>query len=265
MLAGLNSKDLRYLAGALSQGRLCAPFSEAALNRLEIAGAEAVLGDLAALANEQFSGQQIARLIEAIASERASVELTKTSVEIVATGPETEGRARDTAVVIEQLFAEARSTVLIVGFALYGGQKIFKTLADRMDAQPALDVTCCFDISRQGNDTTRDVDLVDRFADRFVRREWPGKRLPSVYYDPRGLSVLAGQRAVLHAKTIVIDGRKAIITSANPTQAAYSRNIELGVVFNDKSIAGLIESHFKGLIRNGFLRAAILENVRPAR
>jgi phosphatidylserine/phosphatidylglycerophosphate/cardiolipin synthase-like enzyme len=259
MFAGLSSKDLRYLAGALFQGRLHAPYTEASLSRLEIAGADAVVGDLTALAEEQFSAQQIARLIEALASERASLEHPGGRVEIVATGPETEDRARDTAVVIEQLFAEARSRVLVVGFALYGGQKIFKTLADRMDAEPGLDATCCFDISRQGNDTTRDADLVDRFADRFVRKEWPGRRLPAVFYDPRGLSTVARQRAVLHAKTIVIDGFKAIVTSANPTQAAYSRNIELGVIFNDKDIAGLIEGHFRGLIRNGFLRPVHLK------
>jgi len=264
MLAGLSSKDLRYLAGALFRDRLSAPFTEAALNRLEIADAKAVVGDLAALAEEQFSARQISRLIEALASERDSLEHPGGGVEIVATGPETEDRARDTAVVIEQLFSEARSRVLVVGFALYGGQRIFKTLADRMDAAPNLDVTCCFDVSRQGNDTTRDADLVDRFADRFVRKEWPGRRLPSIFYDPRGLNAVARERAVLHAKTTVIDGCKAIVTSANPTQAAYTRNIELGVVFNDKDISNLIETHFRGLIRKGFLKPLSLRQIQQS-
>jgi phosphatidylserine/phosphatidylglycerophosphate/cardiolipin synthase-like enzyme len=133
-----------------------------------------------------------------------------------------------------------------------------------MDAEPGLDVTCCFDVSRQGNDTTRNADLVDRFADRCVRNEWPGTRLPAVFYDPRGLSTVAGERAVLHAKTIVIDECRAIVTSANPTQAASFRNIELGVIFDDKNIARLIDGHCRGLIRNGFLRQVHLKHARTA-
>jgi hypothetical protein len=36
------------------------------------------------------------------------------------------------------------------------------------------------------------------------------------------------ERAVLHAKSIVIDNATALVTSANPT-AAYTKNIERGL------------------------------------
>src|SRR5579872_592918 len=262
MFAGQSSKDLKFLASALSQGRLRPPFSDIALSRLGISSSIIVLDDLSTLTAKQYTAEQIAGLVEAVASEREYVERADAKIEIVATDPDVSERVRDTAIVIEQLFLEATRSVLVVGFALYQGQKIFKTLANHMDTDPALRVVCCFDISRQGADTTRDSDLVDRFGHRFVQNEWPGKRLPEVYYDPRGLSSEAKIRAVLHAKTIVVDRRKVIVTSANPTQAAYTRNIELGVVIDDTDIAKQIEDHFLSLINGGYLQRVYLDSFK---
>ena len=254
MFAGQSSKDLKFLADVLSEGRLNPPFNDIALSRLGVTDPAVVIHDLSTLASQNYSAKQIATLVEAVAIERQAIEHASARIEIVATGPDTHERTRDTAIVIEQLFQEAQKSVLVVGFALYQGRRIFKTLADRMDAEPDLRAICCFDISRQGTDTTRDSDLVKRFGHRFISKEWPGTRLPEVYYDPRGLRSNAKERAVLHAKTVVVNRRKAIVTSANPTQAAYSRNIELGVVIEDLDISAQIEEHFTGLIGEGHLQ-----------
>jgi phosphatidylserine/phosphatidylglycerophosphate/cardiolipin synthase-like enzyme len=157
-------------------------------------------------------------------------------------------------VVVEQLFSEARATVLVVGFALYDGNFIFRTLAERFDDTSRLEATLCLDISRRGTDTTRDSDLVSKYAHEFRQRHWSGNRLPNVYFDPRGLMMDAKERAVLHAKCVVVDGQTALITSANPTLAAYTKNIELGVVVRGGLIPGQITSHFSSLIDSGVLR-----------
>lgn len=66
---------------------------------------------------------------------------------------------------------------------------------------------------------------------------------------------------MLHAKVIVADLRKAIVTSANPTHAAYQRNIELGIVIDDVSVASQIEQHFSGLIsETGTVRSSARGN-----
>jgi phosphatidylserine/phosphatidylglycerophosphate/cardiolipin synthase-like enzyme len=70
----------------------------------------------------------------------------------------------------------------------------------------------------------------------------------------RYLRMLFARRAVLHAKCIVIDGEAAFVTSANPTTAAYTKNIELGVVIRGGTIPGQIASHFSSLIQTGALR-----------
>ena len=52
------------------------------------------------------------------------------SVQIVTTGPEMVNVAnRDTMVVVEEMFRRAESNVLISGYAVYEGRKVFRELA----------------------------------------------------------------------------------------------------------------------------------------
>ena len=95
--------------------------------------------------------------------------------------------------------------------------------------------------------------LVRRFADRFWTTDWPGEAHPRVYYDPRSLE-LDGPAGVLHAKAVVADGEAVFMTSANPTDAAFNRNIELGVLIRDRALAASVTSHFRGLIDRKVLR-----------
>jgi phosphatidylserine/phosphatidylglycerophosphate/cardiolipin synthase-like enzyme len=44
------------------------------------------------------------------------------------------------------------------------------------------------------------------------------------------------------------------VTSANLTEAALDRNIELGLLVRDRALALSISSHFRGLIERGLLR-----------
>ncbi|RYG32860.1 MAG: phospholipase, partial [Burkholderiales bacterium] len=41
----------------------------------------------------------------------------------------------------------------------------------------------------------------------------------------------------LHAKCLVVDGARALVTSANFTRSGQARNIELGVVVHDADFA----------------------------
>ena len=86
-----------------------------------------------------------------------------------------------------------------------------------------------------------------RFADRFWGTDWPGKSRPAVYYDRRSLDP-AGPAGVLHAKALVADDESVFITSANLTEAAFDRNIELGLLTRNHVLAASITTHFQGLI-----------------
>jgi phosphatidylserine/phosphatidylglycerophosphate/cardiolipin synthase-like enzyme len=256
-----STDDLVQVADALSQGRLTAPFSAVGIARLGVSNPQSLSVDLISFIDRGLQPVQLAILLREIVHQRQSLSSQGPTVELVVTGPDSRKASRDTAVVVEQLFAEVQRSVLLVGFALYKGDVIFRSLAERLDATPTLDVKLCLDISRRGTDTTRDQDLIARFAREFVEKNWSGQRRPKVYFDPRGLTMDAKARAVLHAKCIVIDNTNALITSANPTPAAYDRNIEIGVVVRGGSIPQQIANHFSSLIETGALRELYLPSV----
>jgi phosphatidylserine/phosphatidylglycerophosphate/cardiolipin synthase-like enzyme len=74
-----------------------------------------------------------------------------------------------------------------------------------------------------------------------------------VFYDPRALEQ-EGPSGVLHAKAVVTDDEAVFVTSANLTEAALDRNIELGLLVRDRTLAASVSSHFRGLIDRGLLR-----------
>ena len=130
---------------------------------------------------------------------------------------------------------------------------MFQVLAERLDGEDAFKATLCIDIRRQSGDTSLERDILRRFADRFVREEWPGSRLPEVYYDPRSLRPAGPTASSMHAKCVVVDGAQALVTSANFTEAAQERNIEVGLLVDSPALADRLEEHFASLIRNGHL------------
>jgi phosphatidylserine/phosphatidylglycerophosphate/cardiolipin synthase-like enzyme len=85
------------------------------------------------------------------------------------------------------------------------------------------------------------------FTHRFRTEEWPGQRLPEVFYDPRSLEHEGPKRASLHAKCIVVDKDIAFVSSANFTEAAQARNIEVGVLLRSRMLAEQLASHFEAL------------------
>ena len=68
-----------------------------------------------------------------------------------------------------------------------------------------------------------------------------------MFYDPRSVDA-TGPGGVLHAKAVVADGESVFVTSANLTDAALDRNIELGILLRDRTMASSVSSHFQGLI-----------------
>jgi phosphatidylserine/phosphatidylglycerophosphate/cardiolipin synthase-like enzyme len=200
-----------------------------------------------------LGAEHAALLLDVVAAERAP-ELTTSKIELVTSGPDAAGGSRDTGVVLRQLFASAERRVLVVGFAIHQGREIFAVLGARMGELPDLAVRICLDVRRNPGDTTRTDALLRRFAERFLCHEWPGARPPEVFYDPRSLVEGDALRTSLHAKCVVVDGERVYIGSANFTEAAQLRNIEIGVVVHADATAGAIEAQFAALIERAHLR-----------
>ena len=86
-----------------------------------------------------------------------------------------------------------------------------------------------------------------------------------------GVRIFEYLPAVLHAKTVVVDGSWALVGSANLDFRSFSLNFELGALVFDRAFATLLEERFtsdlarepRGDARGG--RAARLRRTRPAR
>lgn len=62
----------------------------------------------------------------------------------------------------------------------------------------------------------------------------------------------AGRPGKLHAKVAVVDNM-ALISSANLTDDAFNRNLEVGLFVQNLSILGTIKKYFETLILEGTL------------
>ena len=253
----LADDDLHQIAAALRGGRLAAPFTAIGLQRL-VNGpvASAIAGELQRLSELSFTGEQLAVMIELIIEDRARRSKQDGSIDLVTTGPDVAGVTnRDTSVVVRELFARATKSVLVAGFAVYQGRHVFRALADRMQERPGIEVRLFLDVQRGRGDTTVASSLVRRFAARFKTDQWPSERpLPQVFFDPRSVELKAEQHACLHAKCIVVDGEAVFVSSANFTEAAQERNIEVGLLVRSHPLAEQLTRHFDTLLAAGMLK-----------
>ena len=239
------------LASALESGLLAPPATAMAIRATVGVGYEEPI--LQVLREWERLGVSAAAGAAWLKSLRLAVSRTP-APDFVWTGPEAAGlQARDTRRVYEELLGSADRSIWASTYVFSDGPRAFRTLAERMDAAPELDVTLLLNIERRRGDTTAPDSLVRRFADEFWGREWPGTTRPKVYYDPR--SVEAGSpTGVLHAKAVVVDEESVFVTSANLTAAAQDRNIELGLLVRDRALAATTVVHFRTLIERALLR-----------
>jgi phosphatidylserine/phosphatidylglycerophosphate/cardiolipin synthase-like enzyme len=253
----LTDADLTALAAALRSNRLQAPFKALSVQRFwPPAHAAAAAAHLQQLHNDGMQPRHLALIVEAIVRTRRRPQQQADLVDLVWTGPEALGVTNlDTGVVVRDLFGQAEAEVLAAGFAVYQGRTVFKRLAERMEERPNLRVKLFLDVRRQMNDTSLADAVLRAFAQRFSSQEWPGRKLPELYYDPRSLDLEAVKRSSLHAKCIVVDRRAAFVTSANFTEAAQTRNIEVGALIRCARFATRLAEHFETLVDGGQLKA----------
>ncbi|MDP3569470.1 MAG: DISARM system phospholipase D-like protein DrmC [Archangium sp.] len=205
------------LEDALKRGELGIPFSGHGLRSL---GLESLVSHAPTLSG---LGRDAARLlVTAVLRDRGS---RGRRPELVWTGPETkQSGARDTAVVLSDLFSSAQQSVLIAGFVFDHGATVLSALHQAMQRG----VNCRL--------------FADGDAARHFRRDnWPfGPPFPEVFrFVPA-----AGVFASLHAKCVVVDHHLVFVTSANFTDRGQNRNIEVGVLLHDENLAAVVEGQF---------------------
>lgn len=248
----LTLHSLKSLASSLQDGTLSSGITKHTLQ--QIAGPfSAELEDwLKELLSSGMSFLHIARIVDAVIETREISPDPMVLFDLVLSGPDLVGiPTSDTGAVVRTLIEEATTEVILVSYAIHNGERLFKSLADKMEKIASLQVVFYLDIPRKRNDTSLSSEIVRRFVKEFKEKNWPWPKLPDLFYDPRSLSEDQQQRSSLHAKCIIIDRKVALVSSANFTEAAQTRNIEAGVVVRYEPFVERLANYFEGLQRSG--------------
>jgi phosphatidylserine/phosphatidylglycerophosphate/cardiolipin synthase-like enzyme len=250
MSAAIASEDLALLKAMLESGDLGAPLSHKRLS----AGSLERLGEDASFLYG-LDREQALRVIAVLLAERSS---RRSPPELVWTGPEgANADSRDTEVVVRRLFEGATKEVIVAGYSFDHGERIFAPLYEAMKSR-GVKATFVLDLAGQA----RVESEMDSFARgrivAFLGKNWPwGEPRPAIYYDPR--TITPKVYASMHAKCIIVDDARALVTSANFTSRAQSRNIEVGVLLEDAAFATELADHWREL-----LKAELLTRYHPA-
>jgi len=250
---------LESLAASLADGLLSGAITLRGVEQAAGIDAPAVTAALREFVADGYSPQQLATVVAGIAAATARAPKPTSLFDLVLSGPDLPGvPTADTAAVMRTLISQAHREVILVGYAVHDGRRIFEPLARRMAEVPNLAVTMCLDIQRAWNDPTPPADLVARFARDFRQKHWPWPTVPVLFYDPRSLET-GDARASLHAKCVIVDRARALVTSANFTDAAQRKNVEVGVDLRYPAAAARLADYFLGLCSAGQLVGCPLE------
>jgi cardiolipin synthase A/B len=143
---------------------------------------------------------------------------------------------------IEHHFSESARRILLVTFAAYRVDRLCEGLVKAVSR--GVQVTMIFE-----SEAESEGQLSKDAAAAFNALPRAGVR---VYYWPLAKRERnsAGRPGKLRVKCAVIDDA-AIIGSANLTDDAFNRNMELGVIIRDRGTVDAIARHFEELIHKG--------------
>ncbi len=253
ILADLSESALHELATAVQAGWLSGDSPAAAFTPLAGQRGAALADWLLDLETHGFTPSQIARLIRALISGRCRDRILMP--DLVVSGPEVPGvPTTDTYATVQSMFQQAQREIILAGYAFHNGKLLFERLAAQKALHPELRILFHVDVPRRAGDTSAAESIILRYAADFHERHWPWKPRPEIYFDPRALQPEAKQRASLHAKAVVVDRRQLLLTSANFTEAAHQRNIEMGLLSNATYLAEQVASYFEALRTSGQLQ-----------
>ena len=247
-LTALSVAELRGFRDKVASGALDVPLTAASLQMAGLGGTEWVADRLAGL--DQAG---VVAALELVIAERTCGP--HPSLDLVWTGPEAaSSTARDTQVVMQEMFEQARHRVILAGYAIDSGGELFAALHRNM-VQYDVRVQMFLNIPRGGRGTDP-TQHARRFVQQLQIDNWPWTdKLPDFYYDPR--TVEPDSVESMHAKCVVVDERWTLVGSANFTNRGQSRNIEVGVLIDDATFARQVALQWQGLVNQRLVERVV--------
>lgn len=166
-------------------------------------------------------------------------------VELVWTGPPASIHLRRLEQVLYDLINEGKNRILLVTFVASHINHLNSALHEAVKRNVQLRLILEFSQTSEGQ---LSFDALNAFSPNVREHAdiyfWPAE------YRERNT---AGRLGKLHAKCAVVD-RSAIISTANLTDDAFNRNMEMGVLFTNHAVAEQTWQHFDTLITQRVLR-----------
>lgn len=246
-LSRVSTPMLEMLIAAVEQGRVPCPFNATDLADLGFRGPADDVVDLLG------HGERLAVAVSLRVALAEREHRPPPRLDLVWTGPESKAStARSTALAIEHLFREATKTVILGGYRFDSTdllEPLYQGMRDR-----GVHARCFLDIEGEATSAAGADAFATAQIDRFFRDVWVfGLPRPDVYYDPR-TATPGPPWASLHAKCVVIDDKKSLVTSANFTDRGQTRNIEAGVLIEDAHFSEQLAGHWRQLVSEGLVR-----------
>jgi cardiolipin synthase C len=188
------------------------------------------------------SGEAVALALEAAAA--VAEQYAAWHSEVVVSGPVTESApVRLTSSVISELIHDSQGSLLIVSFAAFGVPDVVRELAAAAGRGVRIDLIM-EGTEADGGALHGAIGAADAFAalrPHATFWTWPAARR----------TVVGSSRPALHAKLVAADDQIAIVGSANLTDRALARNIELGIIIRDPLVVSRMTGHFRSLMQPG--------------
>lgn len=259
-LADVSTSSLERLVNGLQSGHLRAPLSR---NSLIAYGVTGQLDALSAVLAGHSKPACLA-ILNAVLGERRRA--MRPPPELVWTGPEgVRAQARDTAVVLRELFESARQRVVLAGYSFKNAESVLKPLQQAMVTH-GVEAHFFVDVPQPERAQPNEEAYGRAQLQAFLHNNWPFPTPPpAVYCDRRALRPGRGSTDAtycsLHAKCVTVDSRRAFISSANFTLRGQDRNIETGVLIDDPTFAVQLDRQWMSLIDGGFVLRGISEQL----
>ena len=176
----------------------------------------------------------------------AAKRLQQTS-ELVWTGPATSVvPVRRTEQVLSDLIDGAERKLTIMSFGIFQVPRLVEALEGALDRHVALRIVL--------GDREQQTDWVIDQQRHQLGRIVAAKATLCWWPHERRLRDTSGCAGLMHAKSAVADSRTAFLTSANLTEAALERNMELGVLIHGGMLPSAIDRLVDALLESGELK-----------
>ena len=186
---------------------------------------------------------ELAPMLEVALAAKRSRQTT----ELVWTGPSTPVvPVRRTEQVLCDLIRCAERRLTMTSFGIFQVPRLVEELEQALGRGVALRIILGDRESHSDQEIDRQRQQLGRVvATRASLLQWPAERRPR---DERG------HAGLMHVKAAVADSRVAFLTSANLTEAALERNMELGVLIRGGGLPASIERLIDALLESGELQ-----------